>query len=159
MGGRGLRAKTQITFAEFLPFPLCLTGSLLGRMICNCINQILLIQQEPHIPMMLGHTAYATLVGAFFKIGQPLAGAVLCRNGICYAGRLKNKASVRGRQGTMLGISPCHCMWNYGSNCETPRTVAMKQCLSRILSSNCYEERLENESGNGKWMDSPESFR
>ena len=33
--------------------------------------------------MRLGHTVYATPVGAFLKIGQPLTGAVLNSNSQC----------------------------------------------------------------------------
>lgn len=83
-----------------------MTGSLVGRMICNCINQILLIQQETYIPTRLGHAVHATPVDAFLKIGQSLAGTVFGSNSICYTGRLQNKASARGRQGKTLEISP-----------------------------------------------------
>lgn len=160
MDVRGWRAKTQITFAEFLPFPLCLAGSLRGRMICNCITQILLIEQGPSSPMRLRHMVYATPVGACLKIGQPLAGAVLSSNSICYTGRGWIKPVREEGRGERWRSHPgCHCMWNYGLNCEMPGTVAMKQCLPRMLSSNCYEETLENGMGNWKWMGCLESFR
>lgn len=131
----GLGAKTRIALAEFLPFPLYLTGSLLVRMICGWMNQILLMQQELYMCIPLWWVLP-------LKLASPWQGQCLVAIASALSWQVVRIKTVQeaSREECWAFHPDCHFMWNYGLNCEMPGTVAMKWCLPITLSSNYCEE-------------------